>query len=123
MLILTANERFDSRALLTQCLAVRTNRVCAHLCRNDERLSVMHKEGRKCVAWALHNDLIAFHKIQHVDRALCMMRSRSGEPVPPRLDELKRMQPCTFLAPSLAAVQRLDLIDQRRPHPIRGAIP
>ncbi|MGD0478878.1 MAG: hypothetical protein ABSA42_01830 [Terracidiphilus sp.] len=83
----------------------------------------MHHEGLGCAAGAFHNGLAAFHKVQHIHAAVGVVRHRAGEPVAACLDELQFAQPCAFLAPAIARGQRLHAVDERTPHPIRGAVP
>ena len=60
----------------------------------------MHDERLEGTGRALDDRLAPLDQIQNVDAAPRMMLNSTGEPVPPRLDELPLMQAGAFLTPS-----------------------
>src|ERR1700744_6536114 len=47
--------------------------------RNNECFSVMDFESRESTRWTLDDGAIAFHKVEHMDGAICMVRNRHSD--------------------------------------------
>src|ERR1700733_14961037 len=91
--------------------------------RNNKCFSVMDLEWRESTGWAFDDGAIAFHKVEYMNGAICMVKNRQREPMPPCFDELEPMQTRFLFAPARARVQVLKPIDQVLLNPIGAAGP
>src|SRR6185437_4234169 len=83
---------FDRAALFANRLSEGANRVRAHCRGDDERFRIVHDVRLESAGRALDDGFFALDEIKNVHAASRVMRNRSGEPVPPRFDELEFMQ-------------------------------
>src|SRR5258705_5138040 len=91
--------------------------------RHDEGLGIMNHEWLEGVGRTFHQRFVAFHQIEDIEGAAGVMRDLFGEPMPPGLNELARVQSGALLAPAIARAEQLNAVHQIILRPFRGAIP
>src|SRR4051812_16052179 len=83
----------------------------------------MDCEWREGSSGTFHNGFIALDEIQYINAAICVVRHFFRKPVSSSFNEFPLMQAGSFLKPTIAFTDFLDLIDQVLFHPIGRAIP